>query len=177
MLKIRLTRRGKKNSAFFRVVVAEHTSPIKGKFLENLGFFNPHTKEKEFKADRIKYWIEKGAQCSDTVHNLLVSNGVVSGPKRAVKIKQKPQPKTDQSLAGDEKTAENKTAPVETEKEKATAGEGEKKSEEAVEVKSEEKEVEKPAEAKEEKEEEKVEDTKPDPEKETEKKESVKEKK
>ncbi|MFH0929825.1 MAG: 30S ribosomal protein S16 [Candidatus Moraniibacteriota bacterium] len=50
MLKIRLTRRGKKNSAFFRVVVAEHTSPIKGKFLENLGFLNPHTKEKKIQS-------------------------------------------------------------------------------------------------------------------------------
>jgi small subunit ribosomal protein S16 len=89
MLKIRLTRRGKKNKAFFRVVVAEHTSPIKGKFLENLGFFNPHTKEKEFKTDRIKYWIEKGAQCSDSVHNMLVSDGIVKGPKRAVKLKKK----------------------------------------------------------------------------------------
>ena len=50
MLKIRLTRRGKKNKAFFRIVVAEHTSPIKGRFLEVLGFLNPHTKEKEFQS-------------------------------------------------------------------------------------------------------------------------------
>ncbi|MCX6766326.1 MAG: 30S ribosomal protein S16 [Candidatus Moranbacteria bacterium] len=90
MLKIRLTRRGKKNNAFFRIVVAEHTSPIKGGFLEVLGFLNPHTKEKSFKADRIEYWIGKGAQCSDTVHNLLVSNSVISGSKRAVKLKKKP---------------------------------------------------------------------------------------
>ena len=90
MLKIRLTRRGKKNNAFFRIVVAEHTSPIKGGFLEVLGFLNPHTKEKSFKADRIEYWIGKGAQCSDTVHNLLVSNNVIKGPKRAVKLKKKP---------------------------------------------------------------------------------------
>ena len=89
MLKIRLTRRGKKNKAFFRLVVAEHTSPIKGRFLEALGFLNPHTKEKNLKADRIKYWLEKGAQCSDTVHNLLVREGILKGPKRAVKMKKK----------------------------------------------------------------------------------------
>jgi small subunit ribosomal protein S16 len=89
MLKIRLTRRGKKNSAFFRLVVAEHTSPIKGKFLEALGFLNPHTKEKSLKEDRIKYWIGKGAQCSDSAHNLLVSSGIISGPKRAIKMKKK----------------------------------------------------------------------------------------
>ena len=112
MLKIRLTRRGKKNKAFFRVVVAEHTSPIKGKFLENLGFLNPHTKEKEFKAERIKYWIEKGAQCSDTVHNLLVSNGVVSGPKKVVKIKKKPieEKKEAETEKPEEKKEEAKEA-------------------------------------------------------------------
>jgi small subunit ribosomal protein S16 len=139
MLKIRLTRKGKKNSAFFRVVVAEHTAPIKGKFLENLGFLNPHTKEKEFKADRIKYWIEKGAQCSDTVHNLLVSNNIISGPKKAVKIKKKPV---------DEKKTEE-TKPAET-----------------PEVKQEEKATEKPIEITEpKKEESKTEAVKPEPEK------------
>lgn len=121
MLKIRLTRRGKKNNAFFRIVVAEHTAPIKGGFLEVLGFLNPHTKEKSFKADRIEYWIGKGAQCSDTVHNLLVSNNVIKGSKRAVKIKKK--------LVDEKKEAET-----------------EKKSEEIAEVKPEEKEAEKPAE-------------------------------
>ena len=70
-------------------MVAEQTSPIKGRFLEALGFLNPHTKEKNLKADRIKYWLEKGAQCSDTVHNLLVKEGVVAGPKRPVKMKKK----------------------------------------------------------------------------------------
>ena len=57
--------------------------------MEALGFLNPHTKEKNLKADRIKYWLEKGAQCSDTVHNLLVKEGVVAGPKRPVKMKKK----------------------------------------------------------------------------------------
>lgn len=104
MLKIRLTRKGKRNKAFFRLVVAEHTAPIKGRFLEALGFLNPHTKEKNLKADRIKYWLEKGAQCSDTVHNLLVKEGIVKGPKRAVKIRKK------------EKIEENKEEPKKEEK-------------------------------------------------------------
>lgn len=89
MLKIRLTRKGKKNKAFFRLVVAEHTSPVKGRFIEALGFLNPHTKERSFKEDRIKYWLEKGAQCSDSAHNLLVKAGIIKGPKRAVKIRKK----------------------------------------------------------------------------------------
>jgi len=90
MLKIRLTRRGKKNNAFYRLVIAESSSPIKGRFIEVLGFLNPHSKEKSFKEERIKYWIGKGAQCSDTAHNLLVTVGIVSGAKRAVKMKKKP---------------------------------------------------------------------------------------
>jgi len=140
MLKIRLTRRGKKNSAFFRIVVAEHTSPIKGGFLEVVGFLNPHTKEKSFKADRIEYWIGKGAQCSDTVHNLLVSNDVIKGPKRAVKLKKKP---VEEAKSEDVKPAET------------------------TEAKPEEKEAENPAETKEEKKEEAKESeaAKPEPEK------------
>ena len=110
MLKIRLTRRGKKNNAFFRIVVAEHTAPIRGGFLEVLGFLNPHTKEKNFKTDRIQYWIGKGAQCSDTAHNLLVSNDVIKGPKRAVKIKKKPvelaEVKAESASSADKKPVE-----------------------------------------------------------------------
>ena len=96
MLKIRLTRRGKKNKAFFRLVVAEHTSPIKGNFIEALGFLNPHTKEKGLKSERIKYWLEKGAQCSDSVHNMLVKEGILKGPKKAVKMKKKEAEKIEE---------------------------------------------------------------------------------
>lgn len=89
MLKIRLTRLGKKNKAFYRVVVAEHTAPVKGRFIEALGFLNPHTKEKKLETDRLQYWLGKGAQCSDSVHNLLVKEGIVKGPKRAIKMRKK----------------------------------------------------------------------------------------
>jgi len=142
MLKIRLTRRGKKNSAFFRVVVAEHTAPIKGGFLEVLGFLNPHTKEKNFKADRIKYWIEKGAQCSDTVHNLLVSNGVINGPKRAVKLKKKPteEKKEETSEKKPEEAAEAKPEVKETEKPAEVKKEEKKPAEKEAEKKDEKKE-------------------------------------
>jgi len=118
MLKIRLTRLGKKNKSFFRVVVAEHTSPIKGRFVEALGFLNPHTKEKNFNKERILYWIEKGAKCSDTTHNLLVKEGIVKGPKIAVKMKKK------------EEKSETHEA-----KEEKKEGKSEKKSEEPIEEK------------------------------------------
>ena len=87
MLKIRLIRIGKKNAAVFRVVLTEKTAPPKGKFLEVLGNYNPRLKTIKLKPERILYWLGKGAKASDTVHNLLVKQGVIKGPKIKIKIK------------------------------------------------------------------------------------------
>jgi len=81
MLIIRLTRRGRRNDPSFRLVVTERSNPVKGKFLEELGFYNPKLKERSFKKDRILYWLGKGAKASPTVHNLLVNETIISGPK------------------------------------------------------------------------------------------------
>ena len=81
MLKIRLQRVGRKNFPSFRVVLAEHKKPIKGKFLELLGFYNPLLKQKGLKKDRITYWLSHGASVSPTVHNLLVQEGVINDKK------------------------------------------------------------------------------------------------
>lgn len=59
------------------MVVAEHARPVKGKFLEIIGYYNPaESKRLEFKMDRIEHWIAKGAKPSDTVASLLKYNGV-----------------------------------------------------------------------------------------------------
>lgn len=72
MLKIRLTRVGKKNQAFFRIVVCDHTGPIKGKFVEILGSYNPHEGKKlVLKKDRVKYWLGRGAKLSEGLEPLL----------------------------------------------------------------------------------------------------------
>lgn len=81
MLRIRLTRVGKKNRPVYRLVVAEHWRPIKGRFIEILGHYNPITKEKQFNADRVKYWVGVGAKPSITAHNLLVKSEIIPGPK------------------------------------------------------------------------------------------------
>jgi small subunit ribosomal protein S16 len=81
MLIIRLTRRGRRNDPSFRLVVTESSNPVKGKFLEELGFYNPKLKTKSFKQERISYWLSKGAKCSPTVNNLLVSADVIQGSK------------------------------------------------------------------------------------------------
>ncbi len=81
MLRIRLSRVGKKNKAQFRITVADgHRAPT-GKFIEILGHYNPHTKEKIFKQERIEYWISKGAKPSATIHNFLVDAGIIKGKK------------------------------------------------------------------------------------------------
>ncbi len=136
MLIIRLTRRGKRNKAFFRVVVAEHTAPIKGRFLESLGFFNPHTKERKFSSERIKHWLKKGAQCSDTAHNLFVAEGIIEEPKRPVKIRKKskedekedaPEKKKKEESAVEKKEGAAKATEEKAEKEEAKKDEEPKK--------------------------------------------------
>lgn len=84
MLSIRLRRVGKRKQPLYRLIVTEKSRDPWGKFLENLGAYNPRTKPAtiDFKTDRIKHWISKGAECSDTVWNLLVDQKVVQGEKR-----------------------------------------------------------------------------------------------
>ena len=84
MLIIRLQRIGKAKKATYRLIVSEKARDTQGMYLENVGTYNPHAKENQFqpKADRIKHWIEKGAQTSDTVHNLLVTAGISKEKKK-----------------------------------------------------------------------------------------------
>ncbi|MEK7664088.1 MAG: 30S ribosomal protein S16 [Patescibacteria group bacterium] len=82
MLVIRLTRKGKKNQPFFRVVVVDKRRSAKGgRAVEVLGYVDPLTKRKSLKKERVLYWISKGAQPSVTMHNLLVSEKVINAPK------------------------------------------------------------------------------------------------
>lgn len=83
MLTIRLQRTGKKNEQHFRVAVMEKARSAKGKAMEVVGFLNPRKKERAFKKERILHWISQGAQPSDTVHNLLVTEKIIEGAKIA----------------------------------------------------------------------------------------------
>ena len=87
MLNIRLNRVGRKNKAYFRIVVQEHTIAPGGRHVEVVGSYNPHEKKTVLKADRIAHWMSQGAQLSNTVHNLLVREGAIEGKKIAVKMK------------------------------------------------------------------------------------------
>lgn len=92
MLTIRLSRVGKTKQPSYRLIVSEKTKDPWGRYLENLGFYNPRANPPivQFKTERIKHWIEKGAQLSDTINNLLVEHKIISGEKRKkVKISKK----------------------------------------------------------------------------------------
>ncbi|MGC9031183.1 MAG: 30S ribosomal protein S16 [Minisyncoccia bacterium] len=98
MLVIRYQRIGKKNRPFFRIVVIEKKrAPKSGKAIENLGFYDPIKKISNFKEERIKYWIEKGAQISDSVYNLLINKNIITGTKRKIKIKRKRNQESNKS--------------------------------------------------------------------------------
>lgn len=78
MLRIRLTRTGKSNQPSYRIVVAEHTAPIKSQFVEILGHYNLARTPRELTVDqdRVKYWVSVGAKPTDSVAVLLKSLGM-----------------------------------------------------------------------------------------------------
>lgn len=78
---MRLQRRGKKNYATWRVVVAEQRAPIKGRFIADVGYYNPHTDAFRVEADAVKQWLKQGVKPSPTVHNLLVTHGLLAADK------------------------------------------------------------------------------------------------
>ena len=77
-----MQRSGRINQPSFRIVVTEHaSSPKAGKYVERVGFYNPTSKERTLVGDRIKYWMSVGAKPSGTVHNMLVSVGLLNAKK------------------------------------------------------------------------------------------------
>lgn len=76
--KIRLQRNGRKNYAFYRVVIADSRAPRDGKFIEMIGTYNPNTNPStiELNFERALYWVQTGAQPTETVHSILSKEGV-----------------------------------------------------------------------------------------------------
>ena len=118
MLKIRLQRIGRINQPAYRLVVIEHArSPKAGNFVEQVGTYNPKTKERTLKEDRIRYWLGTGAQASGTVHNMLISAGVITGkkvnvlPKKTVEKKEEEKPEAKEAAHTEEKAEEPVAAP------------------------------------------------------------------
>lgn len=130
VLKIRLQRKGRKKRPFYRVVVAEHSSPVQGRFIEVVGHYNPLVTPKEvvFNAERIAYFLKNGAQPSETVARLGAKNGIAGFseyvPARVMKpsnaeIEAKKQKEESERLAKEE--AERAKAEAEAAKAAAAA--------------------------------------------------------
>jgi small subunit ribosomal protein S16 len=77
MVKIRLRRMGKKKDPSYRVVVADERMPRDGRFIEEIGYYNPMSDEVQIDNDAAKKWIANGAQPTDTVKALLKKTGAV----------------------------------------------------------------------------------------------------
>lgn len=110
MLKIRLQRVGRKNDPSFRLVLTDSKNATRsGKFLEILGDYSARQGEPTIKGDRVKYWMSVGAKPSDTVHNLLIKEKIITGKKVNV-LPKKTVPKKE----GEEKAKEELKAEVAT---------------------------------------------------------------
>ena len=81
MVKIRLKRMGMKKKPFYRVVIADERSPRDGRFIEEIGYYDPMKKPSDIKIDKEKAldWMKKGAQPTDSVRILLKRSGVIEG--------------------------------------------------------------------------------------------------
>ncbi len=121
-VKIRLARTGRRNVSRFRVVAIDGRTQRDGKFLEVLGTYNPQATPKQFilESDRIAYWIEKGAEVSETVHNLLKQDryferleGKAKGlSSEAMNLERLPDRKKKLKRAGKGKNAEEAPKPA-----------------------------------------------------------------
>jgi len=115
-LKIRMTRGGAKKRPFYSIVVAEHTSPRDGRFIEKLGTYNPmlkkeHADRVRLNAERIKHWISVGATPSERVAKFLADAGMGERPKiRETPKKSAPRAKTQERIKA---AAEAAAAPAE----------------------------------------------------------------
>jgi small subunit ribosomal protein S16 len=129
MLFIKFSRVGKRKQPLYRLIVTEKGRDPWGDYLENLGSYNPQTKRVTVKVERVNHWLAKGAQTSPTIHNLLVSQGLIKADKvRASKSRpgkkkqaelaaQKAQEKAEANTkvqAAAEAPVSEATAPLET---------------------------------------------------------------
>ena len=78
-VKIRLRRMGAKKAPFYRIVVADSRYPRDGRFIEEVGYYNPMTNPVELKVDteKVEKWLNSGAQPTETVKSLLVKSGII----------------------------------------------------------------------------------------------------
>jgi small subunit ribosomal protein S16 len=122
--KIRLQRKGKKGQPFYHLVIADGRAPRDGKFIERIGTYNPLTKPADIKMDfdRALYWLQSGAQPTDTVRAILAYSGVLyknhlnKGVKKGALTQEQADVKFAAWLKDKREKIENKTKPGEIDK-------------------------------------------------------------
>jgi len=111
-LKIRMSRAGTTNRAFFRIIVADSRSPRDGRYLERLGTYDPtlprdHKDRVVLKLERVKHWMGVGALPSERVQKFLAKLGVMEAPKiRPQTKKDKPRAKAQERMKAAAEAAE-----------------------------------------------------------------------
>ena len=101
-LKIRLTRGGSKKRPFYRIVIAEATSPRDGRFIEKIGTYNPmverdHPERLTLDEERAKHWLSVGAQPTDRVARFFGDKGLIAAPARSeTPVKSAPKKKAQE---------------------------------------------------------------------------------
>lgn len=113
MLAIKLSKIGKTNKKMFRLVISEKGRDPYGNVLEILGAYNPHSKELKVKAERVTYWLSKGAQMTATVNNLLVVKKIIEGKTtKSPKAGQASEKRLAQIKAKADKKASKEASPA-----------------------------------------------------------------
>ena len=142
-LKLRMSRGGRRNLAYYRIVVTDSRSPRDSKFIERLGTYNPLLASNDpnrvvLNAERIKHWLSQGAQPSDRVAIFLGKAGIIPAPKfQAGPKKSAPKTKAQERMKAQEeaaKAAEEAAAAAKAEAEAATAAPEEVKADPQVEA-------------------------------------------
>ena len=120
MVKLRLKRMGEKFNAFYRIVAADARAPRDGKFIEEIGYYNPHTKETLVRTELRVKWEKEGAVSSETVKNLFKKYDAIGKPGEVVKLvvkakksKPAPIPVIEEAKVEEAKVEETKTEEVE----------------------------------------------------------------
>ena len=125
MLKIRMQRTGRINSPSYRIIVVEHTeSPKTGNTVEKLGTYDPKSKARTLNAERVKHWLSVGAKASGTMHNMLISAGVIEGKKVHVLPKKSPPKKEEVATEPAKEAPAAETTAAEVGEAKADSAEG-----------------------------------------------------
>lgn len=133
MLSLRFARSGRRNLAFFRVVLTEKSKPCDSGYIKILGWYNPRTKEVSLEKEAILSWIDKGAITSNSVAKLLIAQGVKhknikfvqDAPKTKKDKKGEKKPKSEVEVKAETSDAEEvkEEKPVEEKKESEVAPE------------------------------------------------------